>query len=217
MNTYMLVSSSVLWITLLFLAFLLLGALRSLAILSWRLDQLEATIPSRMGRSGLKPGRRAPDFTLPSVAGQEVSLREFAGQPVLLVFMQPGCGPCQALVPELNRVGQRSGGPQVLVVNNGAPDAARRWAEESGARIPVLVQDAWQVSKRYEAFATPFGFLIDEQGVITSAGLVGNRQQLQFVLSGAGRKTEPGAVARSAPREDAAVPAPLVKPELQQI
>jgi hypothetical protein len=35
-------------------------------------------------------------------------------------------------------------------------------------------------------FATPFAFLIDEQGVIASAGIVNNRQHVGFLFSNAG-------------------------------
>jgi methylamine dehydrogenase accessory protein MauD len=169
------------------LAFLVFGALRALGLVNWRLDQLELTRPSRIGRDGLKPGKRAPGFTLPSVAGGEVSLHDFAGRPVLLIFTQSGCGPCLDIAPELNRLHERCE-QQVLVVNNGDAESTRQWAAEAKARYPVLSQDAFSVSKRYEAFATPFAFLIDEQGIVRSRGIAGSRQYLDYVLSGAGQQ-----------------------------
>jgi hypothetical protein len=78
MNTLLLICVILLWVCVLFLGFLLLGALRALGLLSWRLEQLEATTPKRLGRDGLKPGKKAPDFTLPSVGSKEVSLHDFA-------------------------------------------------------------------------------------------------------------------------------------------
>jgi methylamine dehydrogenase accessory protein MauD len=183
MGTIWLVAFLTLWAVVLFLGFLLLGALRALGILSWRLEQLEATTPRRLGRDGLKPGKKAPDFTLPSADGKEVALHDFAGRKVLLVFTQSGCSPCQKIVPELNRLG-KSGESQVVVVNNGDADATRKWSAEVGARFPVLAQDRFSVSKRYEVFATPFAFLIDEKGVIASKGIINNRQHIGYVLSG---------------------------------
>ena len=47
MNPWWLVSYVALWLVVLFLGFLLLGALRALGLLRWRLEQLEATTPSR--------------------------------------------------------------------------------------------------------------------------------------------------------------------------
>src|SRR6516162_1547839 len=138
MNPWWLVSYFALWLIVLLLGFLLLGALRALGLLRWRLEQLEATTPSRMGRGGLKPGKKAPDFTLPSIAGHEVSLHDFAGRKVFLVFTQSGCKPCHRIVPELNKL-QRGGDVQVLVVNNGEMEATRKWADEAQVRAPVLV------------------------------------------------------------------------------
>src|SRR5262245_39559861 len=177
MITFLVVSNIVLWIVALLLGFLLLGALRVLGLLTWRLDQLEATRPSRLGREGLKLGTKAPDFTLPSAAGGERALHDFAGRKVLLVFTQSGCAPCRAIVPELNRVHEK-GEHQVMVVNNGDPQTTRRWAEENRSRFPVLAQEKFSLSKRYEVFATPFAFVIDEQGIVASKGIVGSRQYL---------------------------------------
>jgi methylamine dehydrogenase accessory protein MauD len=191
MNVFLLGSYIVLWVLLVSLGFLLLGALRALGLLRWRLEQLEATTPSRLGRGGLKPGKKAPDFTLPSSAGGEVSLHDFTGRKVLLVFTQSGCKPCHRIVPELNRL-QRGGEVQVLVVNNGEMQATRKRAGEAEAGFPVLVQQQFNVSKRYEMFATPFAFLIDERGVIASKGIINNGQHIGFVLSGVGDATKNG-------------------------
>ena len=84
-TTFLLICVTALWVTVRFLGFLLLGAVRALGLLSWRLQELGATMPKRLGRDGLKPGRKAPDFTLPSVEGKEISLHEFGGRK-LLVF-----------------------------------------------------------------------------------------------------------------------------------
>ena len=108
---------------------------------------------------------------------------------MLLVFTQSGCGPCGEIVPELNRV-QSQGRLHVLVVNNGPVEETRMWASEVEARFPVLAQDSFTLSKRYEAFATPFAFLIDEGGRIASKGIVGSRQHLGYVVGGAGRRLQ---------------------------
>jgi methylamine dehydrogenase accessory protein MauD len=183
MSIFLLISAVGLWLVVLLQGFLLLGALRSVALLRWRLEQLEATTPRRPGRDGLKRGKKAPDFTLRSAAGPDVALHDFAGHRVLLVFTQSGCAPCHAIVPELNGLGEDV---QVLVVNNGNADATRQWANEVKPRFPVLVQERFSVSKRYEVFATPFAFLIDERGVIRSKGIIHHKQHIGFVLSGAG-------------------------------
>jgi methylamine dehydrogenase accessory protein MauD len=191
MTPLWLLSYMALWLVVLLLGFLLLGALRALGLLRWRLEQLEAITPSHVGRSGLKPGKKAPDFTLPCASGGEVSLHDFAGRRVFLVFTMSGCKPCHRIIPELNKL-QRRGDVQVLVVNNGEPEATRRWAGETSACFPVLAQQQFSLSKRYEMYATPFAFLIDERGVIASRGIINNGQHIDFVLSGAGNTAKNG-------------------------
>jgi methylamine dehydrogenase accessory protein MauD len=181
MFTALLISIVVLALVVLALGFLVLGTLRALGIVNWRLDQLELTRPSRLGRDGLKVGKRAPDFTLLSATGGEVSLHTFAGRKVLLVFTQAGCGPCHDMAPAFKRV-QDQGEHQVLVVNNGEPDETRKWAEEINGGFLILIQEKFNVSKLYEVFATPFAFLIDEQGVLASKGIVTSREHISFLL-----------------------------------
>jgi methylamine dehydrogenase accessory protein MauD len=152
---------------------------------------IEATTPSRVGRSGLRSGKQAPRFTLPSIAGEEVELQQYAGRKLLLVFMQPGCGPCHSIVPELNRL-HDAGEVQVLVIHNGDNEAVRRWTKENRPHFSVAVQARFNLSKRYEVFATPFAFLIDERGVIAARGIVSTKQFLGFVLTRAGDDEKEG-------------------------
>jgi methylamine dehydrogenase accessory protein MauD len=181
MTTFLVISSVLLWVAFLFVAFLTLGALKAMTILRWQLDQLQATTPTRKGRGGLKIGAKAPAFTLPTTTGTQVSLGDYDERKVFLVFVQPGCGPCHTVVPDLNRL-QHDGQYNVLVINNGELEAVRKWVAEVKPEFPVLIQEKWGVSKSYEVLATPFAFLINEQGVIVSKGLVSNKQYMGFVL-----------------------------------
>jgi methylamine dehydrogenase accessory protein MauD len=213
MNAFLLISTLVLWVAVLLLGFLLFGALRAMALVRWRLDQLEATTPRRQGRSGLRPGKKAPEFTLPTIAGGELGLQHYAGRQLLLVFMQPGCGPCHQITPELNRL-QDAGQVQVLVIQNGTSEAVQKWIKESQPRFPVALQERFSLSKRYEVFATPFAFLIDERGVIAARGIVSTKQYLGFVLTRAGHDEKEGAGEAGESEETPSTPADTGEPVL---
>src|SRR5262249_54049237 len=90
------------------------------------------------------------------------------------------------IVPELNRLGPDE---QVLVINNGDLDATQKWSRDVGARFPVLAQEQFSISKKYQAFATPFAFLIDAKGVIVSKGIINNRQHIRYILAGASEQS----------------------------
>src|SRR5437870_2159453 len=71
-----------------------------------RIEALEASARSesaadeRARQYGLPPGSPAPGFDLPDLAGEQTSLDGLleVGQPLLLVFTDPSCGPCNELM-----------------------------------------------------------------------------------------------------------------------
>jgi peroxiredoxin len=133
-----------------------------------RLGAERSLTESRIEREGLRAGTKAPDFVLPDVDGKTVSLADYRGRKVLLVFSDLHCGPCEELAPglaELQREHAESN-LQVVMVGRGDPGENRRKAREHGFDFPVVVQKGWKVSKTYGIFATPVAFLIDERGVI---------------------------------------------------
>ena len=123
---------------------------------------------SLIEREGLKAGVSAPTFELPDLGGRPVSLADEHGRRVLLVFSDPECGPCDALLPDLARLERehRGNGLAVVMVGRGEPEENRRKAEAFGVEFPVVLQPGWRLSKQYGIFATPVAFLIDEEGVI---------------------------------------------------
>jgi hypothetical protein len=85
----------------------------------------------------------------------------------------------------------------VLLVETGGPSLAKQLAGEGQAAFPVLVPETPSLVKRYHVPAMPFGFLIDEQGVIRARGIVSGPQHLDFLLAEA--RKEPAAPAPSLP------------------
>ena len=123
---------------------------------------------SRLNRSGLKAGTPAPDFRLPRVDGGELSLVEYRGRRVLLVFSDPECGPCEQLAPDLERLHRQRSDLAVLMVSRRDEAANRQKVAALGLTFPVALQQSWEISLLYGIFATPIGYLIDEQGVIAA-------------------------------------------------
>jgi peroxiredoxin len=128
---------------------------------------------SRLRRDGLKAGTPAPPFRLPRLDGGELSLEEFRGRRLLLVFSDPDCGPCAELAPALEQFHRGSAGVQVLMISRRDPEANRGKVAELGLTFPVVLQRHWEISLLYGMFATPIAYLIDEQGVLTTDVVVG--------------------------------------------
>jgi peroxiredoxin len=138
---------------------------------------------STLQRDGLPAGTPAPTFVLSDLQGEERRLEDFLNKRVLLVFSDPNCGPCDALAPDLVRLQDRhsSNNLQVVMVSRGDLKENETKAKQHGFTFPVLLQKHWEVSKDYAMFATPVGYLIDQQGVIAKDVAVGKSAILGLV------------------------------------
>ena len=145
---------------------------------------------SRIERNGLKPGTPAPDFELPTVGGETLSLDTYRGQRMLLVFSDPYCGPCETLLPELARLHREmeSGDLAVVMISRGEPQENQRKVEEHRVMFPIALQRKWEISKKYGIFATPVAYLIDEEGVIASEVASGPEAILALVRFSVGQE-----------------------------
>jgi peroxiredoxin len=121
--------------------------------------------------SGLKVGTPAPSFELPNLAGAQTSLADLMAPdtPTLLVFSDPGCGPCNTLMPELARwQEQHAGKLTIAMISRGDMEANRSKAGQYGIRN-VLLQKDREIAQAYESRGTPAAVLIRPNLTIGSA------------------------------------------------
>ena len=130
----------------------------------------------------LKPGQKAPDFTLPDQNGKTVSLSDFSGQRVVLYFYPrdntPGCTRQACAFAGSYKQFEKKG-VQVIGVSKDSTASHVKFAEKYGLPFLLLsdpeltaiqAYGVWQEKKLYGK--TSMGvvrttFLIDEKGVIT--------------------------------------------------
>ncbi len=134
---------------------------------------------SRGGRatSILKPGTKAPEFTLKSTPDQSVSLRDFRGRPVVLAFYpadwSPVCtdqmGLYAQIMPEFKKFDA-----EVLGISVDGIWSHLAFAKDRKLNFPLLsdFEPKGAVSRSYGAFEARVGesaralFVIDAQGRI---------------------------------------------------
>ncbi|WP_116809462.1 TlpA family protein disulfide reductase [Steroidobacter cummioxidans] len=112
---------------------------------------------------------QAPTFTLPSRAGDNVSLEQLKGKVVMLNFWASWCGPCRTEMPLLEQMHKRysSLGFTLVGVNVEANTAdAERWLKDTPVSFPVLFDRDSKVSKLYDVNAMPSTVFIDRKGNI---------------------------------------------------
>lgn len=118
-------------------------------------------------------GFRAPDVTGVDVrTGEQVSLADLRGRPVLLNFWATWCPPCKEEMPDLARVSHDLAGiAHVLAVGDGSESAAtlQSWLAAAEIDMPV-VHDGGDALLRYRVRSLPSTYFIDSNGIIQAGG-----------------------------------------------
>jgi thiol-disulfide isomerase/thioredoxin len=80
-----------------------------------------------------------PDFTLQDRDGHAVSLRDYAGRPVLVHFFATWCEPCREELPALNRLHERSAQRAMVLAISVAENGQRvnRFFQQVPVQFPV--------------------------------------------------------------------------------
>lgn len=148
-----------------------------------RLDALETAVAGLVPKPvappqpahGPAPGSPAPAFSLQGLYGETMTLEALRaqGNPTLLIFTSPGCGPCSALMPDAARW-QREARDRLTValIARGSLEENRSKAAEH-ALINVLVQDANEVAEAYRAPGTPSAVIVGPDGTVAQPMAVG--------------------------------------------
>ena len=123
----------------------------------------------------LSPGDLAPDFTLPSDTGEEVSLADLRGKKVIVYFypaaMTPGCTK-QACDFTDSLESLRGAGYEVLGISPDAPTKLAKFREKDNLTIRLLSDADKSVMTAYGAFGEKklYGKVVN--GVIRSTFVV---------------------------------------------
>jgi thiol-disulfide isomerase/thioredoxin len=119
--------------------------------------------------SVLDAPRPLPDLTFVDGDGEEMTLKAFEGQFVLLNIWATWCVPCREEMPSLDRLQARLGGPDFKVVplsidREGLP-AVKAFYEELGLKaLGVYVDQSGKASGKLGAVGIPTTLLVDREG-----------------------------------------------------
>ena len=90
---------------------------------------------------GLPVGEAAPDFELPGLQGEALTLHSLRApeRPVMLLFIDPHCDPCKELFPDVGHwQAEHSDELTVAFVSRGEPDENATMASEYGLTEVLL-------------------------------------------------------------------------------
>ncbi len=164
------------------------------------LDRLE-TVEARAGivpaaadpatkTPGLPVGSVAPEFTLPDLSGEPLSLTALRapGRTLVLFFTNPGCEPCQRILAQVPAWQERGGNQfDLIVISRGSAVANEEKAHQHGLSR-VLIQDGREVNKSFGVESTPSAVVVRPDGTIDSPVAAGANAVIALV-----EETLPGA------------------------
>ncbi len=127
---------------------------------------------ARVASTMLALGTSAPDFQLPEVqSGVTVARSDFAGQPLLVMFICRHCPFVIHVQAELAKLGQDYQDKPIGIVAisandvehypDDAPERLREMVQELGLSFPLCYDETQAVAKAYTAACTPDFFLFD--------------------------------------------------------
>ena len=131
---------------------------------------------TRSTSRGVKVGDRAPDFTLPSLTGEPLSLASYTGKKNIVLYFYPkdqtpGCTAEACAFRDSYEVFQEAGA-EVIGISSDSEKSHQQFASQH--RLPfILLSDTGGVVRKQYGVPTTFGlipgrvtYIIDKQGIV---------------------------------------------------
>jgi len=156
--------------------------------ITWRVKRLEKSVLSRTSAS-VMISKSAPEFTLPVLGGDTVSLADYRGKKTVVVsYWASWCGPCKVELPELRdfykRYHKADANFEILAISIDEQKAdAEKYAAAEKLPFPVLFDPQSKTADAYSVEGIPTLFVIDKSGTIVHAH-AGLEQAMQIQLMG---------------------------------
>ena len=119
---------------------------------------------------GPENGLPAPNFSLPDLDGQMVSLADYKGKVVLLNLWATWCPPCVEEMPSMEKLYRelKGEGFEILAVSideSGAQDV-QPFMQKHKLSFPALTDSKGAIKNLYQTTGVPESFIIDKDGIL---------------------------------------------------
>ena len=166
------------------IALMVIAALVAIVTISFvrdNIDEQEAFAGEQMGtdlaknpaNEGLGQGNAAPNFTLTTLEGEEVTLADYKGKKVVLNLWATWCAPCKAEMPHMQNYYEdmaEKENVEILAVNltnqDVGLDKVKAFQEDYALSFPILLDEEGVVEEMYQAITIPTTYMIDTTGTI---------------------------------------------------
>ena len=116
-------------------------------------------------------GDTAPDFTLETIDGRQISLSDYRGKNVILNFWASWCGPCRFETSTVEAIHEAWSDKGVVVLGVNLQDSfdnALSYAKAYNLKFTVPVDVPGDAVRLYGIHGIPTTFFINRDGIITA-------------------------------------------------
>lgn len=120
-------------------------------------------------RYDISVGDYAPNFSLETLKGERVELKDYRGQGVFLNFWGTWCKPCETEMPYMNNAYQKykEKGVEILAVNIEESDLiVQNFVDRFELTFPILMDRGGEVTNQYGIGPIPTTYLINKNGKV---------------------------------------------------
>ena len=130
--------------------------------------EYERLYPS-LGIQRVDPPEEAEDFTLKTLKGGTVSLKDYRGRLIFLNFWATWCGPCRAEMPSMQRLWEEFKEEDFVILAINIQEESKlvsSFMDERGLFFPVLLDEKGKVARSYGIRGIPTTFFLNPEGEI---------------------------------------------------
>ena len=129
----------------------------------------------------------APDFTLPTIDGESVTLSDSRGKPVMLTFWAIQCPACGLQAPYIQAFYDEWSSEKIAVLTIDVGDSvavAQDFVSSQGFTYPVLLDPQSRVAQAYGIPGVPVTFFITTEGIAKAykIGPFQSREEIESAL-----------------------------------
>jgi peroxiredoxin len=171
------------------LLFMVLQLLKQQGRILLRLDSLELQAAGVSGLSEVAVGTFVDDFQLPDLVDKKVSISDFRGRRVLLVYWSPECGFCDMLAADLAKLQPhlKENNTELVLVSFGDAESNQRLLVEHQLNCTTLLLEKSPLRELalFRHRGTPSAYLLDEEGRVLQKLAPGMDEVLQLAREAA--------------------------------
>lgn len=168
------------WLVIVGLAVMLLGVARQVGVLHRRLGPAGALMTS----AGAKVGDKGPEFELPSMDGTTIKIggANASKKSTLIAFVAPDCPVCSSLIPIYKSIAAtEKNSVDLIFASDEAISGHQAYRTDKAIEnFPYVLST--ELGMAFEIGKLPYAVLLDEEGVISSQGLVNSREHIESLF-----------------------------------